>query len=42
MRYEKAEVCVLTEAVKAIEGGKQGLPIDGVEANTPSAYEADE
>lgn len=42
MKYEKAEVHVLTEAVKAIEGGKAGLAIDGVESNTPSAYEADE
>lgn len=42
MKYEKPEVHVMTGAVKAIEGGKAGLAIDGVESNTPSAYEADE
>lgn len=42
MKYQKPAVLVLTEAAKAIKGGKAGLPIDGVESNTPSAYEADE
>lgn len=42
MKYEKAQIAVLAEAAQAIQGGKAGLPIDGVESNTPSAYEADE
>ena len=41
MKYEKPEVQLLAEAVKAIQGSKHSPQFDEI-ATTVSAYEADE
>ena len=43
MTYAKPEVTLLGAAIKAVQGDKDGLPIDSsVPSRTAAAYQADE